>query len=472
VDTVHTIVVGASEWNHPSQLSSMPEYKDDNLLYTFHFYSPFIFTHQGADQSPLADFHGIPFPYESSRMTDCPDSLIGTWVESAIKSYPADGSIDKVKSIIDMAATFKETRSTGLFCGEFGVLRGKSEPTDRLLWYQTVAGYLIEKGIPWTIWDYKGSFGLFNANTNQLFENDLDTSLLSVLQLTIPEQKKFEKAPIHGNFEIYSDYIAENIYKANELKGGKADYYSESSPASGNYCIKWEGSNQYGSLVFDFKPDCDLSDLRENNFTLKFYIRCSNPLTKIQIRFVDTKNGESDHPWRMSFDLGNLNSTSDGEWQWLKIPLSAFQETGAWDNQWFNPIGEFDWANIDKLEIVAEYHSLSNSTLEIDELTISEITSSAINFRSDDSDVLEIFPNPASNSVIIKIKDNNKNFSLSIADLNGKIVKELITESDNQPKNSFAWDRTDSLGKRLPPGIYFCRLKNLQGIISKKIIVQ
>lgn len=48
VDTIHTIIVGPAGWNGYNNLNAMPVYSDTNLIYTFHFYDPFMFTHQGA----------------------------------------------------------------------------------------------------------------------------------------------------------------------------------------------------------------------------------------------------------------------------------------------------------------------------------------------------------------------------------------------------------------------------------------
>lgn len=76
----------------------MPVYEDDKLLYTFHFYDPFVFTHQGAtwvspSMAPLAN---VPFPYAAQNMPDFPSSLSGSWIHSAFNNYSVDGTVDKV----------------------------------------------------------------------------------------------------------------------------------------------------------------------------------------------------------------------------------------------------------------------------------------------------------------------------------------------------------------------------------------
>ena len=48
VDRVHTIVVTGAGWGSYNNLKFLPIYRDNNLIYSFHFYDPFMFTHQGA----------------------------------------------------------------------------------------------------------------------------------------------------------------------------------------------------------------------------------------------------------------------------------------------------------------------------------------------------------------------------------------------------------------------------------------
>ena len=89
VNKEHTIIVGPANWNNYQNLKLMPVYEDKNLIYTFHFYEPFLFTHQGASwttpsMSPLKD---VPFPYQKAKMPVFPAQLKVIWVESAFNDY-------------------------------------------------------------------------------------------------------------------------------------------------------------------------------------------------------------------------------------------------------------------------------------------------------------------------------------------------------------------------------------------------
>ena len=168
VDTVHTIVVTAANWGSYNNLANLPVYRDANLIYTFHFYDPFMFTHQGASwTSPsMVPLAGVPFPYGAGPMPACPPELKGTWVESSLNSYATDGTVANVKKLIDIAVQFRDERQVPVYCGECGVYMLNSDPDQRVYWYNVVRSYLEEKKLAWTTWDYEGGFGLFQKGSN------------------------------------------------------------------------------------------------------------------------------------------------------------------------------------------------------------------------------------------------------------------------------------------------------------------
>ncbi len=375
VDKKHTIIVGPAGWNSYNNLRFLPEYEDDNLIYTFHFYDPFLFTHQGASWTdpsmvPLA---GVPFPYDANCMPDCPQELEGTWIHSNLANYRNQGTVDRVKYLIDIAVDFQTTRDVPLFCGEFGVYKPNSDNEDRIYWYDIVRNYLEEKGIAWTIWDYQGGFGLFEKGTNELFDYDLNVPMVEALGLTAPPQQEFVLTPDVNGFDLYLDYIAPKIVDASWQNERLLDYYCTDNPTDGEFCIHWTGVDQYGCLALRFSPVKDLSVLVDKGCAIDFWIRCNQSNARIDMRFVDTKTNEpDDHPWRMRYRIDQNTAVLDGQWNHLHIPLDTFTEHGSWDNGWYNPTGKFDWTAIDHFEFVAEYNDLDEIHFYFDNIRIVE----------------------------------------------------------------------------------------------------
>jgi len=373
VDQKHTIVVGPAGWNSYNNLSSMPEYEDSNLIYTFHFYDPFLFTHQGATWTgpSMELLAGVPFPYDANSMPDCPQELEGTWIHSNHANYRNQGTVARVKYLIDIAADFQTTRDVPLFCGEFGVYKPNSDNEDRVYWYDVVRNYFEEKGIAWTIWDYQGGFGLFEKETNELFDYNLNVPLVEALGLTAPPQQEFVIKPDVNSFDLYIDYIAPNIVNASWQNQGSLDFYCQDKPLDSEFCIHWTGANQYSCLVFGFSPVKDLSVLVDNDYAIDLWIRCDQADARIDMRFVDTKTDDPDnHPWRIRYTIDRNTAVFDDQWNHLQIPLDTFTEQGSWDDAWYNPVGKFDWTAIDRFEFVAEYNDLSRTNFYFDNIRI------------------------------------------------------------------------------------------------------
>jgi len=374
VDSDRMIIIGPAGWNSYNNLKYMSASRDRNLIYTFHFYDPFLFTHQGASwTSPsMVSLAGVPFPYDPARMPECPEDLEGSWVEGSLDySYPSDGTVEHVKELLDIAVDFQERNNVRLFCGEFGVYIPNSDREERVYWYSIVRQYLEDNGIAWTIWDYTGGFGLFEAGGNDMFEHDLNIPLIEALGLTAPEQTEFVIEPETEGFEIYSDYVATEVFTSNYIgEAGIADLYWDVDPADGQYCIFWTGSGQYHHIGFDFKPNKDLSLLVEQGYCFDFWVRGDTTGSALDMRFMDTDTGPEDHPWRMRLTLNESLVTWDGTWQHVDVPLADFTEHGAWEGVWYNPEGLFDWTAVDRLEIVSEHHDLAGIGFWFDQIQV------------------------------------------------------------------------------------------------------
>jgi len=375
VDQKHTIIIGPAGWNSYNNLRKMPRYRDDNLIYTFHFYDPFVFTHQGANWTDpsLVPLAGVPFPYDYARMPDCPPELQNTWISSNLANYRNTGTPEHVRELIDIAVNFKTARNVPLFCGEFGVFMHNCNDQDRVYWYNVVRNYLERKGIAWTTWDYKGGFGLFEQGTSEMFDNDLNIPLVEALGFNVPPQQDFILIPDVEGFDLYLDYIAPNIIESNYITKGILDYYSQDNPASGDYCIHWTGVDQYNSITFRFSPVKDLSLLVGRGFAIDFWVRCDIPDAKFDIRFVDTKTEDPvDRPWRMRYTIDRNVAVWNGQWNHLQIPLNAFSGHGSWDDGWYNPVGAFDWTATEHFEIVSEFHDLVGIHFYFDDIRVVE----------------------------------------------------------------------------------------------------
>jgi endoglucanase len=183
VDKTRAIIVGGTDYNSIGKLSSIPKYSDPNLIYTFHFYDPFLFTHQGATwcKPSLVSLAGVPFPFDAKRLPKTPAELKGTWIESSLQSYEQDAAFSTLRASLDKAVAFSKERDVPIFCGEFGVYMIQSPAEDRVKWYEFTTSALDERNISRASWDYFGGFGLFNNIKGGDFNADLNVGVVSAM---------------------------------------------------------------------------------------------------------------------------------------------------------------------------------------------------------------------------------------------------------------------------------------------------
>lgn len=478
IDTRHTIIIGPADWNSYNNLDDMPVYEDDNLIYTFHFYDPFIFTHQGATWTDpsLAPLSNVPFPYQAEDMPDFPSELNGTWIQSAFNDYANTGNAGAVKALLDIAIQFKNERNVPVFCGEFGVYMPNSDNAYRVAWYEMVRMYLEENGIPWTSWDYHGGFGIFEEDGAGLFNHDLNIPLLEALGLNLPPQTEYVQKPDSAAFMLYTDHIGERIVGSGYTEG-TLDFYSTEQPNNESYCISWTGAVQYNNISFDFQPDKDLSKLVAEDFALDFIFRGDAPAFSFDVRFLDTKSGDpEDHPWRMRYTIDENLVPFDKKWHHVRIPLKDFTEHGAWDNEWFNPEGKFDWTAIDRFEIVAEHADLNGGTVWFDNIHIANLDTARVLVDTEFNEPpveeeitgtvdhleernVKVYPNPVSNVLLISASTGGE-YRLQLYDGLGKLVLERVFSSTTKLNMS-----------NLAKGIYVLKLSDNEGKThSRKVL--
>ncbi|MCG8374525.1 MAG: cellulase family glycosylhydrolase [Balneolales bacterium] len=473
VDTKHTIIVGPSDYNSYHSLQFMPEYADTNLIYTFHFYEPFVLTHQGATWTnpSLASLADVPFPYDAATMPALPNNLAGTWVEGVFNNYTSEGNADYVKSQIDIAVNFAETRGVTVFCGEFGIYIPNSDNDSRVAWYGIVVDYLEEHGIPWTSWDYQGGFGIFEEGTSELFEHHINVPLVEAMGFNVPPQTEFEIEPDTVGFDLYADYIASGVTGSHNSNNGTLTFYNEEDSGDGEFSIYWTNATQYEHIGFDFRPDKDLSWLVAGEAVLEMDVRAVGT-GSFDLRFIDTKTGENDdRPWRVNLNISSSDFTWDGTWQKLEIPLSDFPEMGSWDeNQWFNPQGDYDWSAVDVFQIVSEQGILDEAQIWFDNIKIvgegvMVVSNEEVTQSPDQVKLFQNYPNPFNPVTQITFElVQGGNTTLKVYDIVGREVAILTDEFKNAGSHTINFD-----GTGLSSGVYFYVLKSGDVTVSERM---
>lgn len=131
-----TVILGGEDWSNITTLGTNLATEDPNVVYTFHYYDPFDFTHQNA---PWV----LPKPPKKRRDWGTPDDR------------------KMVKQDMATARQFSEATGRPIFLGEFGAYEQAPQPS-RLRYLEAVRREAEGAGIGWCVWNFTGSFPIFD----------------------------------------------------------------------------------------------------------------------------------------------------------------------------------------------------------------------------------------------------------------------------------------------------------------------
>lgn len=164
IDQKRTLIVGASNYNSIYELSRTVPLNDGNIIYTFHFYEPFFFTHQGAtwigDQVATT---GVPFPYDKQTFPPLSPKAKNTWGETNYYQYNRDGNEQSVRDKLQIVKNWALKYNVPLLCGEYGVYNQYADLDSRCRYIKAVRQTLKTMGIPGMLWDYNTNFSIFEG---------------------------------------------------------------------------------------------------------------------------------------------------------------------------------------------------------------------------------------------------------------------------------------------------------------------
>ena len=144
------VVIGPTSWNNASDLRLLKMPNDANLIATVHNYSPFTFTHQGAEWiSPVMPVGVVCCNTVQQSELTAPLDIAAAW--SAAKRYP-------------------------IYVGEFGAY-SKADDASRSDFNRKMRAAMEARGMSWAYWEFAAGFGVYDP-VKLTFRQGLLNSLL------------------------------------------------------------------------------------------------------------------------------------------------------------------------------------------------------------------------------------------------------------------------------------------------------
>ena len=160
----HTIVTSGPNWGGIDGLKKLKLLPDRNVVYSFHCYDPFTFTHQGATWSSdnVKPLRGVPYPSSPEAVAPLLVALENKPASKAMVEKYGREQWNKER----LAARFRQgiewgsTNQVPLYCGEFGVFPPYAKPEHRANWFRDFGEVLAANKIGWAVWGWDEGFGL------------------------------------------------------------------------------------------------------------------------------------------------------------------------------------------------------------------------------------------------------------------------------------------------------------------------
>jgi len=144
------IILGGDEWSGIKTLDTNIAPPDDNIVYTFHYYDPFDFTHQKAfwlgDSMPKGD-----------------------------RSWGSAADREQLREAGQTAAKYRNKTNRPIFAGEFGA-NAPIDNAERVKWAEAVRIEMEANDIPWCLWSYSNTFELYD-NEAESWDMDMLAAL-------------------------------------------------------------------------------------------------------------------------------------------------------------------------------------------------------------------------------------------------------------------------------------------------------
>ncbi|GMV87083.1 MAG: hypothetical protein AMXMBFR81_00140 [Chthonomonas sp.] len=158
----HTLMATGPNWGGIDGLRKLTPLKDGNVVYSFHCYEPFPFTHQGATWSSenVKPLRNVPYPSSPEAVAPLLAGLPQDARETLAWYGEERWGRKKLSERFGQAIEWGKKHGVPLYCGEFGVFPPYAPEASRAAWFKDFGEILAENKVGWSVWGWDEGFGL------------------------------------------------------------------------------------------------------------------------------------------------------------------------------------------------------------------------------------------------------------------------------------------------------------------------
>ena len=166
------ILIGGTCYNSIGTVKDILPPPDERIAYAFHFYEPYMFTHQGAswDKRMPNEFR-ITYPLTAEEYINISQRALDNSFTGVFEGMAPDAKgTDFFDFAFAEAVAVAETRNVPLYCGEYGVIHN-ADPHYGLAWKKDIYATFEKFNIGRAVWNYKRmGFGIIDEHCKDVYE--------------------------------------------------------------------------------------------------------------------------------------------------------------------------------------------------------------------------------------------------------------------------------------------------------------
>jgi len=205
-----TLLAGGACWNAIEGLLPLDPAKfDSNTIFVFHFYEPFVFTHQGfwGSEKYLEFVAPLEFPPNAAQKSQTIENVLSRIARSSLSEaeksaqqriarrelsryFDRNQGPDFITARFDTVRKWAERHDVApgrIMLGEFGAMKdiyGKkgAPPQDRARWIAHTRQAAEQNGFRWSAWALTNTMGMVTGD----LDGPLDPKMMEALGLKAP----------------------------------------------------------------------------------------------------------------------------------------------------------------------------------------------------------------------------------------------------------------------------------------------
>ncbi len=165
------IIIGGIYNSSIMGLELLDKPADENVIFTFHCYSPLIFTHQAAYwvENMPSDL-SVAYPDGLQVLRQKSAEVFGMDFDSEFGDSEEEISSLFFEKLFERAIAVSEKWNVPLYCGEYGVI-DQANPQDTVKWFEHIHAALEKYNIARAVWTYKEKdFGLIGEHYSTVID--------------------------------------------------------------------------------------------------------------------------------------------------------------------------------------------------------------------------------------------------------------------------------------------------------------